>query len=99
MSAKKSDYMIPLSKPYTFEGKEYKELDMSPIEDLTTEQLKTAENMMARSGNFSIMNESSVAYTCFIASQVTGKPVEFFDKLPAKDGTKIKNIVMGFLNG
>ena len=34
-----------------------------------------------------------------MAARVTGKPLEFFQQLPAREAVKLKNLVVGFLYG
>ncbi|MGG1599319.1 phage tail assembly protein [Paenibacillus naphthalenovorans] len=94
-----SEYIIKFKKPHTFEGGEYTEIDLSGLENLNTSDLIDADKEFSTSGQFSMMNELTIGYTCIVAAKATGKPVEFFQRLPASDGLKVKNKVMGFLNG
>lgn len=88
----KSNY-VEFTKPFKFEGEEHKGVDLSGLEDMSTEQLTQAERIFERSGGVSALKELNLEYTCIIASIVTGKPLEFFKALPAKDGNKIKTQV------
>ncbi|WP_100406674.1 phage tail assembly protein [Bacillus solitudinis] len=92
------DYKITFKKPYSFEGKEYTEVDISGIENLTTKDLIDADKHFNASGQMAIMNEMTTGYACIVASKGSDKPVEFFENLPASDGLKVKNRVMNFLN-
>lgn len=94
----KYELKIIFKKPYKFEGKEYTEVDLSEIENLSTGDLIDADKQFSSSGQMAVMNEMTTGYSCIIASKVTGKPVEFFENLPAGEGLKVKKIVMGFLN-
>lgn len=89
---------IVFKKPYTFEGKEYTEVDLRGLETLKTSDLAEADRLFNTSGQFSVMNEMAVGYTCILASKASELPVEFFESLPAPEGLKVKNKVMGFLN-
>lgn len=91
--------VVVLSKPYRFEDKTYTEIDLSGLEELTTEDMVAAEKYLSRSGNFSVMPEMSIEYACFICSRATDLPVEFFRRLPPKDGVRLKNRVTGFFYG
>jgi len=91
--------VVVLSKPYTFEDNIYKELDLSGLSELTTEDMVAAEKYMSRNGNISVMPEMSIEYACFICSRATDLPVEFFRRLHPKDAIKIKNRVTGFFYG
>lgn len=92
------ELIVIFNKPYSFEGKEYKEVDLSKLEDLTGEDLLEADKQFTASGQFAVMTEMTMGYCFILASIATGKPVEFFQKLPAKDAMKVKGTVMGFLN-
>ena len=45
------------------------------------------------------MKEFDTEYACIICSIATGKPVEFFLALPARDGVALKNKVGSFFYG
>lgn len=91
--------IVQFSKPYPFEGKTYKEIDLAGLADLTAEDMIAADKYLNRSGNFSVMPEMSIEYSCFIASRATDLPVEFFRRLPPKDAIKVKNRVTNFFYG
>lgn len=91
--------IVKFSKPYAFEGKTYKEIDLSGLDNLTAEDMIAADKYLNRNGNVSVMPELSIEYSCFIASKATDLPVEFFRRLPPKDAIKIKNRVTNFFYG
>ena len=93
------DYKIKLTKPFQFEGETYTEIDLSALEDLNTSQLVEAEKRFTRGGGISAIKEFDTDYACIIASIATGKPVEFFLALPARDGVALKNKVGSFFYG
>lgn len=88
-----TDNKITFAKPYKFEGKEYTEIDLSGLDNLTTADLISAQSRMERSGVQSVMPELNYLYICIICSIATGQPEEFFKGLPAKESVKIKNTV------
>lgn len=90
--------IVTFGKPYEFEGAELTEIDLSGIENLTGEDLMEADKVYSSSGQFSPVPEVTLGYTLVIAAKVTSKPVEFFNKLPAKEAIKVKNAVIAFLN-
>ena len=92
------DMKIIFNKPFNFEGKEYKEVNLSGMNDLTTKDLLDADKQFNASGQMSLMNEMTTGYACIIASKSTKLPIEFFENLPANEGLKVKNTVMSFLN-
>ena len=90
------DYKIKLIKPFKFEDETYTEIDLSALEDLNTNQLVEADKRFTRSGGISAIKEFDAGYACIICSIATGKPVEFFLALPARDGMALKNKVGSF---
>lgn len=98
MNLIKEDKKVVFKNPYTFEKKEYTEVDLNGLKNLTTSDLIEAEQLFSSSGNFSMINEVTIGYTMIVAAKATGQPVEFFEGLPASEGLKVKNMVMGFLN-
>lgn len=95
------DLFVKFRKPYTFEGKTYEGLDMSGLEDLSGQDLRNIESMAARFGsleeNVNPMRETSISYALAAAMQVTGQPMEFFNRLPFRDMLLIKYTFEGFM--
>ena len=88
--------VLKFSKPYIFEGKEYEEVDLSCLENVTAQNMIDTQRLMQQdAGN--ILPELSLEYSCIISSQVARQPIEFFKGLPAKEAIKLKNMVTGFL--
>lgn len=98
MLEKENKLLVVFKKPYKFESTEYNEVDLSKLDDLSTGDLIQADGQFSQIGQFSVMNELTTGYACILSSKATGKPVEFFEGLPAREGLKVKNIVMSFLN-
>lgn len=86
-------FRVKFTKPYTFEGEEYTEIDLSGCDELTGNDAAKAEKIMLAKGDTNMFPEMSSTYAFIIASLGTGKPVEFFTGLPLKDSTKVKNRV------
>ena len=92
--------VIKFKKPYTFEKKEYTEIDLSGMDDLTGADMIAVNKIMKRGGGgIDVMPEVSVEYACYFAARATKQPVEFFMNLPPRELMKVKNRVMGFLFG
>ncbi len=92
--------VIKLKKPYQFEGKEYTEIDLSGLEELTAADMIALENQYDRkSPGINVMPEVKVGYAVMMAARAAKLPVEFFNGLPPKEAMKVKNRVMGFLFG
>lgn len=92
--------LIKFKKPYVFERKEYTEIDLSGLEDLSAADMIAVNKIMSRtSAGIDVMPEVSLEYACIFASKATKQPIEFFTNLPPKEAMKVKNRVMGFLFG
>lgn len=92
--------VIKLRKPYQFERKEYTEIDLSGLEELTAADMIALENQYDRkSPGINVMPEVKVGYAVMMAARAAKLPVEFFNGLPPKEAMKVKNRVMGFLFG
>lgn len=93
--------VIKFKKPYTFENKEYTEIDLSGMDDLTGADMIAVNKIMKRNGGggIDVMPEVSVEYACYFAARAAKQPVEFFTNLPPRELMKVKNRVMGFLFG
>ena len=92
--------VIKLKKPYQFGGKEYTEIDLSGLEELTAADMIALENQYDRkSPGINVMPEVKVGYAVMMAARAAKLPVEFFNGLPPKEAMKVKNRVMGFLFG
>ena len=98
-AAPKETMVVSFGKPYTFEGTTYNEVDLAGLDDLSTDQLCQADRIFERGGGVSTIKELNVEYACIIAAMATGKPVEFFKGLPARDGNKIKAKVGAYFFG
>lgn len=100
-TAEDADLYVKFRKPYKFEGKTYDGLDMSGLEDLSGQDLRNIESMAARFGsleeNVNPMRETSISYALAAAMQVTGQPMEFFNRLPFRDMLLIKYTFAGFM--
>ena len=92
-------YLLRFNKPYTFEEETFTEIDLSGLEDITAADMIATQKMMSRGGTVDMLPEMSVQYACIIAARISGKPVEFFTGLPAKEAMKLKNMVSGFIYG
>jgi len=88
--------IVVLSKTYQFEGEEVKTVDLSGLDNITADQMITAQKIVTRSGNVTALLETNIQYLLVLASFASGKPVEFFKQLNAKDTVRVKNRVSGF---
>lgn len=92
--------VIKFKKPYFFERKEYTELDLSGLDDLTASDMIAVNKYMQRTtAGVDVMPEVSLEYACVLASKAAKLPIEFFTNLPPREAMRVKNRVMGFLFG
>lgn len=92
--------LIKFRKPYLFEGKEYTDIDLSGLEDMTAADMIALERQYdKRNPGINVMPEVRVEYAMMMAARAAKLPIEFFNRLPQKYAVKVKNRVMGFLFG
>jgi hypothetical protein len=91
--------VLKFRRPYKFEGVEYGEVDLSGLEDMTAADLCAVERILKKKGIVDPLMEMSLPMACQLASRASGKPVEFFEQIPAREATRLKNLVTGFLYG
>lgn len=93
-----TDLKIVFDKPVSFEGEEYKEIDLSDLASkLKANVLLRAQRVAARSCPEALTQESTLAYCLSLASSATGLPIEFFENLPVRDAIKVRATVSSFL--
>lgn len=93
--------VLKLTKPYVFEGKTYEELDLSGLEDVTAGTLESVGRQVSKKNpgiNPAIL-EMSTPFCHMLAGRVAKLPLEFFQRLPAKDGIALKALITNFLYG
>lgn len=92
--------VIKLAKPYVFERKVYKEIDLTGMEEMIGTDMIAINKVMQRTeGDLGIMPEVSTEYACYFAARAAKLPVEFFFQLTPSILLKVKNRVLGFLFG
>ena len=92
--------VIKFKKPFTFEQKEYEEIDLTGLEDLTAQDMVSVDRILKRhSSGIDVMPEVSMEYALNLAAKAAKQPIEFFQALPPREAMKVKNRIMGFLFG
>ena len=96
-----SELILHLRKPYLFEGKQYTQVDLRCIEDVTGAQLDGIAKFVTKknAGANPATIEMTMEYAQVLAARVTKLPIVFFKGLPARDAIGLKNAVVGFLYG
>ena len=91
--------VFKFAKPYVFEGQTYTEVDLSGLEDTTAADLSAVNKILNKTGTVSPVPEMSMDFSIYMAARVAKLPVEFFQRLPAREAVRLKNTVTGFLYG
>lgn len=93
------DLILRFAKPYKFNGVEYKEVDLSGLEDVTAGVLESVGKIVAKKnpGMNPALQEMSLTFCIYLAQRVAKLPLEFFTGLPSKEGIKLKALVTNFL--
>ena len=94
--AELEERVLKLSKTYNFEGEEINTVDLSGLDNVTADQMIWAQKMVTKNGNTTALLETNIEYLLFLASLSSGRPIEFFKQLNAKDVVKVKNRITGF---
>lgn len=87
------NHVMRLERPYLFDGREYREIDLNGIADLSSMHDSAAENRMAREGFMVTETSFNYLYACVIASMAAKLPEDFFTGLPLYETVKLKNAV------
>ena len=95
------DLVLRFGKPYKFGGQEYTEVDLSGLEDVTAGVLENVGKIAAKKnpGMNPALQEMSLTFCTCLAQRVAKLPLEFFEKLPAREAIKLKTMVTNFLYG
>lgn len=89
-------YLVVFGKPYTFEGKEYTQIDLSGMKGLRPSDFFDASKSFNMEEYINPRPEAEPKFCCDIAGRAAGLPVEFFEDLPIRDVRKIRNCVQDF---
>lgn len=95
------DLVLKLSKPYVFEGRTYTEVDLSDLENATAGDMARAAKITSKKyrGLNPATLEMTTEYATTMGHLVTKLPLEFFERMPAKDAIAMKGKIVGFLFG
>jgi hypothetical protein len=97
--AEDRELVFAFLSPYVFEGVEYKELDLSGLRRLSGQDLADVEHFCVRTGANGVQPELSFDACAFLASRVSGLPIEFFTNMPILEARATRNRVRAFLQG
>lgn len=87
--------VVTLKRPYTFEGKEYTEIDLAGLEGMTIQDAIDVQTDLFGQQEVasSLLCETTSAFAMAIAAKATGLPIEFFKLMPIGAGRKVKRAV------
>lgn len=90
-----SPYMVTFPKTYTFEKKEYTEVDLSGLESLKIKDLAEVQRKLSSAGETAtnLLMETTTAFACELAARASKKPVEFFNNMPVKIFEEVQKAV------
>lgn len=92
--------IIKFSKPYMFEGAEYKEIDLSGMKKMTILDIVDIQKQLFSEKEVaaSVLAETSTAFARKVAAKATEMPIEFFQLMPRNLSRAVQRTVMAFLN-
>lgn len=90
---------IALKKPYTFEGKEYTEIDLSGMEKLKVKDMIEVQKAVGAEPSAAILSGASTVFAMELAARATGLPKEFFKLLPARAAMEVRTAIMKGMAG
>lgn len=91
--------VLTLPKPVVFEGTEYREIDLSGLENLTAQDMIDSDKFAQKAGTLTLVPATGAEFAIFMASRATGMPIEFFRLLPARAVVRLQNLVTNFFYG
>lgn len=92
--------VVKFNRPFTFERKEYAEVDLSGLEALTVADAIDIQRQLFNQQEVaaSLITETTTAFARAMAVRATGKPVEFFQQMPRGAGKQVSRAVREFMN-
>lgn len=92
-------HVVVLKKPWTFERKEYTEIDLGGLEDMTIQDAIEVQTDLFGQQEVasSLLCETTTSFAMAIAQRASGLPIEFFKKLPINVGRQVKRAVQTFI--
>src|SRR4051812_47328859 len=100
IEVKEKNNVVTFSKPFQFEGKEYKELVID-TDSLTGNDIELAESQFVlknpQIAAQTALKELSKGFQAILAARAAGVPVELIKALPARDYSKVTMQIQTFL--
>ena len=92
------DLVFPVA-PFTYDGKEYKEIDLRKLKDLTTRDIERVEEALIDEGKSAQAIWTTIRGATLLAAVVNEMPFDWLDGAKAKDAVAIRNVVFAFFIG
>ena len=84
------------TKPYTFEDKEYTEIEFD-LSSMTGRDISAAKKEYSAGGNYSPWPTADYDFCAILLARVAKLPLEFFMGLPAPEFCRLTQTVSNFL--
>lgn len=85
--------------PFTYDGKEYKELDLRKLKDLTTQHIERVEEALISEGKATQAMWTTIRGATLLAAVANDMPFDWLDNAKAKDAVTVRNAVFAFFIG
>lgn len=92
------DLIFPVT-PFTFKGKEYKEIDLRKLKDITTQHVERVEDVLLSEDKATQAMWTTIRGATLLAAVVNDMPFDWLDNAKAKDVVTIRNAVFAFFIG
>lgn len=88
--------ILKLADPYKFDGIEVTELNMEGITELTAGDMCQLDREMIKRGYSGTRMDATRQYAMLVAAKVNGKPVDYCDRMGARDSIRLRDFVATF---
>lgn len=85
-----------LADPYKYDGAEVTELKMDGLVDLTAGDLCAIDREMLKRGYTGTRMDTTRQYAMLVAAKVNKKPMDFCDRMGARDSMRLRDLVSTF---
>ena len=92
------DNIVKFAKPYSFEGTEYTEVDLSGMDKLTIQDMIDIQKNLANELASLAALEATTSFAQEMATKASGKPVEFFKLMPRAKIKQVQTAILLSLN-
>ena len=89
------DLVFPVT-PFTYDGKEYKEIDLRKLKDITTQHIERVEEALISEGKATQAMWTTIRGATLLAAVMNDMPFDWLDNAKAKDAVTIRNAVFAF---